>query len=109
MAKNDKTAAVTEEEITAETVAAETVAKVEESPMDPMMEPVTITLFKDNDKYNSDVFVAVNGNNYQIQRGVPVTVPRYVAEVINQAEKQRNQAEYFMNEGWKAYKIEQEN
>lgn len=103
MAKNNETAAVAEKVTAEETVAAETVDEVKESPMDM----VTITLFKDNDKYNSDVFVAVNGNNYQIQRGVPVTVPRYVAEVINQAEKQRNQAEYFKNEGWKAYKIEQ--
>lgn len=97
MAKNNETAAVTKEGTAIE--------EAKESPMDM----VTITLFKDNDKYNDDVFVAVNGNNYLIQRGKPVTVPRYVAEVVEQAEKQRNRAEYFKTEGWKALKIEQKN
>ena len=31
--------------------------------------PVAVKLFKDNDKYSSDVFVSVNGNNYLIRRG----------------------------------------
>jgi hypothetical protein len=53
-----------------------------------MREPVTIELFKDNDKYKDDVFVAVNGKSYQIQRGVPVTVPRFVKEALDHSQFQ---------------------
>ena len=42
----------------------------------------TIQLFKDNGRYKGDVFVSVNGRNYQIRRGVSVTVPAEVAEVL---------------------------
>ncbi len=51
-------------------------------------EKVTIRLFKDNQKYKDDVFVAVNGKGWQIQRGVDVQVPRYVAQVLKQSEEQ---------------------
>ena len=40
--------------------------------------PVAVKLFKDNDKYSSDVFVSVNGNNYLIRRGETVTVPLFI-------------------------------
>ncbi|MBQ8399864.1 MAG: hypothetical protein IJX08_07860 [Clostridia bacterium] len=30
-----------------------------------------------------DVYVAVNGKSFQIKRGVPVTVPDYVKEVLD--------------------------
>lgn len=42
---------------------------------------VKIKLFKDNHEYKDDVFVAVNGERYQIQRGKEVEVPDYIAEV----------------------------
>jgi hypothetical protein len=42
----------------------------------------TIRLFKDNARYKGDVFVSVNGRNYQIRRGETVTVPAEVAEVL---------------------------
>lgn len=45
-------------------------------------EKVTIQLFKDNEKYKDDVFVAVNGHSYQVKRGVKVEVPAKVAEVL---------------------------
>lgn len=48
----------------------------------------SIRLFKDNDKYKDDVFVAVNGKRWQIKRGVDVMVPRYVADVLEQSMKQ---------------------
>lgn len=51
-------------------------------------EKVMINLFLDNDKYKDDVIVAVNGKAWQIQRGVDVEVPRYVAEVLNSSMKQ---------------------
>lgn len=50
---------------------------------------VKIKLFKDNDRYKDDVFVSVNGESYQIQRGVEVEVPDYIAEVLDHAAEQR--------------------
>lgn len=66
---------------------------------------VTITLFKDNKAYTEDVFVGVNGKTYQIQRGVPVTVPDYVAEVLANSQKQDQHAIALMGDlqkeaGW---------
>lgn len=49
-------------------------------------EPVDIKLFKDSNRYKDDLFVSVNGRTFQIKRGVKVTVPRNVAEVIKQSE-----------------------
>ena len=60
-------------------------------------EPVTINLFKDDGKYKDDVFVAVNGKRFQIQRGKDITVPRYVAEVIKNAKDQRGAASAFIS------------
>lgn len=51
-------------------------------------ELVTVKLFKDNERYKDDVFVAVNGRSFQIKRGVPVKVPRYVADVLEQSRNQ---------------------
>ena len=51
-------------------------------------EPVKIRLFKDGNKYKDDVFVSVNDRTWQIQRGVDVTVPRIVAEVLQQSQEQ---------------------
>lgn len=51
-------------------------------------EKVVINLFLDNDKYKDDVIVNVNGKAWQIQRGVDVEVPRYVAKVIENSMKQ---------------------
>ncbi len=47
-----------------------------------------IKLFKDNERYKDDVFVAVNGKSFQIKRGVEVEVPEYVAQVLEQSAKQ---------------------
>lgn len=55
---------------------------------DRMREKVTIRLFKDNGKYKDDLSVSVNGVTYQIKRGVPVDVPRFVADVIKESEIQ---------------------
>lgn len=51
-------------------------------------EMVTVCLFKDNERYKDDVFVAVNGKTWQIRRGEPVQIPRYVADVLDQSMKQ---------------------
>ena len=55
-------------------------------------ERVTIELFRDNDKYRDDLIVGVNGKYYQIQRGIPVSVPRSVAEVIANSKAQDSAA-----------------
>ena len=54
-------------------------------------ELVEIQLFKDNDKYRDDVFVAVNGENCLIQRGQKVKIKRKFANVLEQSLKQDNQ------------------
>ena len=51
-------------------------------------ELVSIRLFKDNSRYKGDLFVSVNGVNYQIKRGVTVQVPPCVAEVIQHSMEQ---------------------
>ena len=51
-------------------------------------ELVEIMLFKDSGKYADDVFVAVNGETCQVQRGVPVKIKRKFAEVIKHSMEQ---------------------
>lgn len=46
---------------------------------------VELELFQDDDKYKDDLFVAVNGERYQIKRGVRVKVPRFVADAVEQS------------------------
>lgn len=52
---------------------------------DYMNEDVMIRLFKDNSRYKDDLFVAVNGDNCVIRRGVWVKVKRKFALVIDQS------------------------
>ena len=54
----------------------------------PGMKMVKVKLFKDNHDYKDDVFVAVNGERYLIQRGVEVEVPDYIAEVLEHSAQQ---------------------
>ena len=55
---------------------------------DPGEELVPIRLFKDNDKYKDDVFVAVNGERVQIKRGETVRIKRKFADVLEQSMRQ---------------------
>ncbi len=48
-------------------------------------EPVEVRLFKDSGKYKDDVTVCVNGKVWQIKRGMTVTVPRKVKEVLDES------------------------
>ena len=59
-----------------------------EPQVDPLQELIEIQLFKDSRRYKEDLKVFVNGRNWVIQRGVPVKVPRYVALVIQQSQRQ---------------------
>ena len=70
----------------------------EQPAIDPMEELVTVQLFKDNDRYKDDVYVAVNGERILIQRGVPVEIKRKFAEVINHSLYQDGQTERMLTE-----------
>ena len=64
-----------------ETVAEITVeSNAADAPAVPKEKMVKRRLFKDNDKYQADVFVCVNGKAYTIKRGVDVEIPEEVAE-----------------------------
>ena len=51
-------------------------------------ELVEVKLFKDNNRYKDDVFVAVNGENCQIKRGERVMIKRKFAEVLDNSDLQ---------------------
>ena len=51
-------------------------------------EYVEIRLFKDNDKYRDDVYVAINGDNCVIRRGVWTRIRRKFALLLDQSEIQ---------------------
>ena len=78
-------------EITVESNAAD-------APTVPKEKMVKRRLFKDNDKYQADVFVCVNGKAYTIKRGVDVEIPEEVAEVLDNADDQLMVAAQKMDE-----------
>lgn len=78
-----------------ETTQETTPEATQESTPDPN-ELVTIQLFEDGDRYKDDVFVAVNGKTFRIQRGKDVKVPRYVKEVLDNSMKQDKAANSYM-------------
>lgn len=51
-------------------------------------EYVAVKLFRDNDRYKDDVYVAVNGQNCVIRRGEWVSIKRKFAMVLDQSEIQ---------------------
>ena len=51
-------------------------------------EYVEIRLFKDNEKYKDDVYVAINGKNCLIRRGVWTRIRRKFALLLDQSEIQ---------------------
>ena len=62
-------------------------------------EYVAVKLFRDNDRYKDDVYVAINGHNCVIKRGEWVKIKRKFALVLDQSEIQDMQtAEYLQAE-----------
>ena len=58
-------------------------------------EYVAVKLFRDNDRYKDNVYVAVNGQNCIVKRGEWVKIKRKFALVLDQSEVQDMQtAEY---------------
>ncbi len=55
---------------------------------DYLNEYISVKLFKDNDRYKDDVYVAVNGQNCIIKRGEWVKVKRKFALVLDSSEIQ---------------------
>ena len=55
-------------------------------------EYIAIKLFKDNDRYKDDVYVAINGKNCVIRRGEWVKIKRKFAMVLDQSEIQDTKA-----------------
>ena len=51
-------------------------------------ELVEVKLFKDNNKYKDDVYVAVNGENCVIKRGERVMIKRKFAHVLDNSDMQ---------------------
>lgn len=51
-------------------------------------ELVEVKLFKDNNKYKDDVFVAVNGENCAIKRGERIKIKRKFADVLDKSDMQ---------------------
>ena len=55
---------------------------------DYLNEYISVKLFKDNDRYRDDVYVAVNGQNCVIKRGEWVKIKRKFALVLDASEIQ---------------------
>ena len=55
---------------------------------DYLNEYISVKLFKDNDRYKDDVYVAVNGQNCIIKRGEWVKIKRKYALVLDSSEIQ---------------------
>lgn len=88
-AEADKILADAKAKAAAGAEAAKDTAKAEaDIPVDPGERLVSIRLFKDNDKYKDDVFVAVNGERVQIRRGETVLIKKKFADVLEQSMKQ---------------------
>lgn len=56
------------------------------TPMIPYEETtnVRVKLFRDEYRYKQPLYVAINGRNWLIKRGVEVELPKYVADFIEQ-------------------------
>ncbi len=66
-------------------------------------EYISLKLFKDNDRYNDDVYVAVNGQNCIIKRGEWVRVKRKFALVLDASEIQDMRTAEFMEQEQKRF------
>jgi len=69
-------------------MAKETVKKETAKDSSYYNELVKVKLFKDNDKYRDDLFVAVNGKGMIVPRGKEVEIPRKYAIAIANSEAQ---------------------
>lgn len=77
----------TAEEVKAvETAAVEDTAAEETPAVEPEDDYVDhAPLFRDGEKYKNPLNVTINGVKYSVPRGVPLRLPKAVAEVIDQS------------------------
>ena len=66
-------------------------------------EYISVKLFKDNDRYRDDVYVAVNGQNCIIKRGEWVKVKRKFALVLDSSEIQDMRTAEFIEKEQKRF------
>ncbi len=69
-------------------VAREALEKMQRAQEAWLNEYVEIKLFKDNDKYKDDVYVAINGKNCVVRRGEWTRIRRKFAMLLDQSEIQ---------------------
>ena len=69
-------------------IACENMRRMQKEQEDWLNEYVEIKLFKDNDRYKDDVYVAINGKNCVIRRGVWTRIRRKFALLLDQSEIQ---------------------
>lgn len=58
---------------------------------------VTVNLPRPQKHEQNFVFVSVNGKNFKVMKGVPVKVPRYVAEVLLNSDEAMDEADAFID------------
>lgn len=88
----DKTKAAIAEEKPA--VATEDQTTVNVEPVDPMKEIETVFIPKSSGE-DSVVFVGLNGKSYLIPRGKRVDVPKPVAQIVYEAQRNQQAAEAY--------------
>ena len=70
---------------------------------DYLNEYVSVKLFRDNDRYKDDVYVAVNGQNCVIKRGEWVKIKRKFALVLDASEIQDMKTAEFIEKEQKKF------
>ena len=66
-------------------------------------EYISVKLFKDNDRYRDDVYVAVNGQNCMIKRGEWVKIKRKFALVLDASEIQDMKTAHLIEKEQKSF------
>ena len=70
---------------------------------DDLNEYISVKLFRDQDKYRADVYVAVNGQNCIIKRGEWVKIKRKFALVLDASEIQDMKTAEFIEKEQKSF------
>lgn len=71
-------------------------APIQEAPAEFIRDRVSVTLPRATGREPSEVFVGLNGKGYTIRRGVPVQVPRAVAQILRESQRQEERQAAFM-------------
>jgi len=66
---------------------------IEEKPVDAMTVMETVYLPRPTGKEENYVFVGLNGKGYTIMKGMPVKVPKPVADILNESLRNEQKAD----------------